>query len=179
MRILHFFPDTNLFIQCHSLDQLDWSEWNDYDEIHLMVCIPVQWQIDNLKNRGNDRLGRRSRKIYSLFRELILSGNEFNVVLTGSPTVKLFIGPSNQPDPTLSDHLNYDAIDDRIVGCIHSYRAENPDSDVRLITHDSGPMATAWTLSIPFIPIPDVWLVLGNPAIWNGETFDCRKKTLK
>ena len=33
-----------------------------------------------------------------------------------------------------------------------------PNIDVRLITHDSGPMATARMLSIPFIPIPDAWI---------------------
>lgn len=158
MRILYLFPDTNLFIQCHSLEQLDWSEWNDYDEIHLIVCTPVQRQIDNLKNRGNDRLGRRSRKIHSLFRKLIVSGDEFQSVRLGSPTVNLFVEPSHQPDPTLSDRLNYADIDDRIVGCIYSYRTTNPDLDVRLVTHDSGPMATARMLAIPFVPVPDAWI---------------------
>ena len=157
MKILHLFADTNLFLQCHSLEQLDWSEWDQFDEIHLLVCTPVQRQIDSLKNRGNDRLGRRSRKVHSLFRELIIN-DKCRVLRDYSPTVRLFIEPSYQPDPTLSHRLNYNDVDDRIVGCIHAYRAMNPEADVRLITHDSGPMATAQMLSLPFLPVPDTWI---------------------
>ena len=45
-RILSFFPDTNLFIQCRSLEELDWSEWADFEEVHLIVCRTVQREID-------------------------------------------------------------------------------------------------------------------------------------
>ena len=31
------FPDTNVFVQCHPLDNLDWSTWKEYSEVHL-VC---------------------------------------------------------------------------------------------------------------------------------------------
>ena len=67
MRILYFFPDTNLFIQCQPLEQLDWSEWAAFDEIHLVVCYPVQREIDNQKNRGGHRVGQRSRKAIPYF----------------------------------------------------------------------------------------------------------------
>jgi hypothetical protein len=56
-RTLYLFPDTNAFIQCRSLDQVDWSEWVDYAEIHLIVCQPVQREMDKHKIRGSDRVG--------------------------------------------------------------------------------------------------------------------------
>jgi len=57
VQVLHLFPETNVFIQCRPLDELDWSAWAGFYEVHLVVCRPVQREIDNQKNRGNDRVG--------------------------------------------------------------------------------------------------------------------------
>ena len=40
-KTLYLFPDTNLFIQCKPLAELDWSEWSEFTEISLIVCRPV------------------------------------------------------------------------------------------------------------------------------------------
>jgi hypothetical protein len=68
------FPDTNAFVQCRPLEQVDWSVWKDFDEVHLIVSRPVQSEIDNQKSKGSDRLGRRGRVASSLFREVICAG---------------------------------------------------------------------------------------------------------
>ena len=49
MATLYVFPDTNLFIQCRPLNELDWSLWPDSSEIHLVVTRPVQREIDGQK----------------------------------------------------------------------------------------------------------------------------------
>lgn len=69
---LYLFPDTNLFIQCLDLQELDWSKWPDVAEVHLIVSLPVQQEIDKQKTLGqNSRVGRRARRTYSsLFRPL-------------------------------------------------------------------------------------------------------------
>ena len=41
-RNLCLFPDTNVFIQCRPLEELDWSDWADFEEVHLIVCRTVQ-----------------------------------------------------------------------------------------------------------------------------------------
>ena len=41
-QVLYLFPDTNLFIQCLPLQQIDWTLWSDFDEVHLLVSRPVQ-----------------------------------------------------------------------------------------------------------------------------------------
>ena len=38
-RTLYLFPDTNVFIQCKPLEQLDWSEWQEFSEIHLLEGV--------------------------------------------------------------------------------------------------------------------------------------------
>lgn len=159
MKILYLFPDTNLFIQCLPLQELDWSCWSDFDEVHLIVCRPVQREIDNQKNRGNDRVGKRARNIHSLFGKVIVSESGYELIRKSRPHVRLLIEPNWLPSSELQDCLDYNQIDDQIVGCVHTYRNQNPGYDVQLLTHDSGPMATAKMLSLPFVSIPEEWLL--------------------
>ena len=159
MRKLYFIPDTNLFIQCRSLEELDWSLWSEFDEIYLVVCRPVQREIDNLKNKGKGRVVKRARKANSLFRKLIDSRHGYELIHNANPQVGLIVDPTCTHSPNLKDKLDYSEIDDKIVGCVHSYKAQNPIFDVRLLTHDTGPMASAKMCSLPFFVIPDDWLL--------------------
>ena len=130
----------------------------EFDEIHLIVCRPVQHEIDHQKQKGNDRIGRQARKAHSIFREIIVCGGICKLIREADPLVRLLIDPSCLPNPALGDRLDYGETDDRIVGCVDAYRKQHPDLDARLLTHDSGPMASAQMLSVPFVPIPDSWL---------------------
>ena len=159
MKILHLFPDTNLFIQCRALEEFDWSVWAEFDEVHLIVCRPVQREIDNQKGKGDDRIGRRARQAHSQFRKIILSENGLKLIRETRPQVRLLVEPSYLPNPALADRLDYTKVDDEIVGCVHAHMELNPESDTRLLTHDSGPMASARMLSVPFVSIPDNWLL--------------------
>lgn len=157
--ILYLFPDTNLFIQCSPLEQLDWSEWRDFMEVHLIVCLPVQQEIDQQKTRGrNDRVGRRARKTSSsLFRPIATGEKEYALIRAGDPRVKLFLESPSRPDPGLSDRLDYGKPDNEIVGCLHQFAKDNPDADARLLTDDTGPMMTARGLGLCIAPIRQEW----------------------
>lgn len=156
-RILSFFPDTNLFIQCRPLEELDWSEWADFEEVHLIVCRTVQREIDQRKNRGNDRSAQRARRTSSLFRSIIETG--YKVIQDEGPQVKLVLESSSVPSPELKDRLDYSKPDDEIVGFLYQYKQQEPNADVRLLTHDTGPMVTARSLALPFVKIKDDWLL--------------------
>ena len=156
--ILFLFPDTNLFIECKPLADLDWSDWKEFPEIHLVVCRPVQREIDQQKNRGNDRVGQRARAANGCFRKIIQSGQDYQPIKESSPAVKLFIGGPRRPSSGLDDLLDYTKPDDEIVGYLHRFLQEHPGVDARLLTNDTGPMMTAKTLELPFVPIKDNWL---------------------
>ena len=94
-RVLYLFPDTNLFIQCLSLPEIDWALWDDFDEVHLLVCHPVQREIDNQKNRGNDRVGQRARKAYQAFRDIITGDDGFETIRQSGPRVKAVPGSNS------------------------------------------------------------------------------------
>ncbi len=159
MKILYLIPDTNLFIQCLSLQELDWSCWSDFEEVHLIVCRPVQREIDNQKNKGRDRVSKRARKTHSLFGKVIGNESGYELIREPQPQVQLLVEPHWLPSPELEDRLDYSKTDDQIVGCVHAYKKQNPECDVRLLTHDSGPMATAKMLFLPFVAIPEGWLL--------------------
>ena len=156
-RNLCLFPDTNVFIQCRPLEEFDWSEWADFEEVYLIVCRTVQREIDDQKTRGNDRVAQRARKTNSLFRHII--EKDYKVIREDSPPVKLILGSSNVPSNELKDHLDYSKPDNEIVGFLYQYKQQYPEADVRLLTYDTGAMATAKSLNLPFVPVKDDWLL--------------------
>ena len=159
MRVLYLFPDTNVFIQCRPLEEFDWSKWAEFEEINLIICRPVHREIDELKQKGNDRIARRARKAHSLFREILTGGRDYKLIQEKKPVVKLLLEPSYLPSPKLEDRLDYRKTDDEIVGCVYTYKEKNSAFDVRLLTHDGGPMGSTKMLSLPFEPVPDGWLI--------------------
>ncbi len=164
---IFLFLDTNVLLQCKALAEIDWRSCRDlaeFDEIQLIqliVCLPVVEEIDKLKDRGNDRLGRRARKANGMIRNLVLSDSGQHIIRRSAPSVVLKEETSIQPTPDL---LDYATSDNRILGCVHAYCNTHPDCDVRFLTGDTGPMATAKNKAIPFLPVPASWLSEPQPS---------------
>jgi PIN domain len=131
----------------------------EFDEINLIVSRPIQSEIDNQKNKGRDRLGRKARETSSLFREIILGSEEFKEIRAATPIVRLFVRPELKVNAELSDRLNYQERDDQLVGTAHAFQCEHSDIDVRVLTDDTGPMASAKMVGLSVLPIPNNWLL--------------------
>ena len=158
------FPDTNLFIQCRALEEIDWSVLSAFSEVDLIVSRPVQREIDSQKNRGNDRVGRRARSVNQLFRRVLESEDGRTVVRKAAPRVTLCLAGPGKPSAAASDILDYSKPDDEIVGHICEYRERYPARDARLLTGDSGQMMTAKALDVRYVPIPDAWRLDPEPS---------------
>ena len=163
---LYYFVDTNLFIQCHSLEQLDWAPWYGFEEVRLIVSSPVLREIDRLKTRGG-RVGKRARAASAMFREML--GQSHKLVHAQSPRVVLSVEPRHRPAPDLADRLNYQERDDQLVGTIHEFARCNPSSEVRLLTHDTIPSYTARGLDLTADLIADDWLLLSETTETEGK----------
>ena len=159
IRILYMFLDTNVFIQCRPLGELDWSEWESFTEIHLIVCRSVQREIDRQKYRGNDRVGNRARKTYSWFGKILDGEEGYELIRQDRPTVKLYLDPLSKPCQELSDRLNYSNPDDEIIGYLYTYAKQHPEDEVRLLTNDIGQIMTARSLGLQFIRVKSEWLL--------------------
>lgn len=158
-RIAIIYPDTNLFLQCHPLKDLDWSSWASYDELHLMICRSVQRELDVIKKGTNDKATRARRAIRMV--RTILNDTEPNyvVVKRAKPLVKLQLSAILRPSSELEEVLQYSKPDDELVGYAYRHREESLEADVFLLTHDTGPMATAKSVGLDYREIPDRWLI--------------------
>ena len=176
---LYLFPDTNVFIQCCPLNEVDWSEWADYEEIHLIVCRPVQREMDKHKSRGNDRVGKRARKICSRFRQIILSEQDLELIRQDSPRVLLSLEAGFPQSSSPLSFEDYNTTDDQLVGCVHEFRLRNEGLDVRLLTHDTGPMMTSKGIGLPFVCVPESWLLAPELTKEEKETRRLRQENAR
>lgn len=157
-KILYLFPDTNLFLQCKPLSQVTWTALGDWDRIEILLTRPVQTEIDALKGRGNSRQATRARSASSLIREL-LDAQDGSKTLLNSPLVQLFLRHDLRRDDSVAEVLNYEERDDQLVGTALAFRKANPETEVRLITNDTGPMASAKAVALDYFTTPEEWLL--------------------
>ena len=154
---VYYFVDSNLFFQCLPLEQLDWAQWKNYDEVRLIVSNPVLREIDFRKNKGNNRVGGRARAASAMFRTMLNDAHK--VIQARNPRVILFIQPQHTYSTDLEERLNYRERDDQLVGTAWTYSRDHQDLDVRLLTHDTTPLYTARGLGLKADQIPDSWLL--------------------
>ncbi|VEB73519.1 Uncharacterised protein [Raoultella ornithinolytica] len=64
---LYLFPDTNIFLQCMPLAQVNFSEITSCDEICVIITRPIQQEIDRQKGQGNSRLSKKRRLLLAYF----------------------------------------------------------------------------------------------------------------
>ena len=175
--IVSYFVDTNLFLQCRPLEQLDWKRWDDFEEVRLIVSSPVLREVDYRKNKGNDRAANRARATSAMFRNMLTEGQE--VVRTGSPRVVLSIEPQHTYSPELEQRLNYQERDDQLVGTLYEFSRCHEGADVRLLTHDTTPLFTAQGLGLTGDIIPENWLLLPESTETERELLSLRSEVAR
>lgn len=155
--IINFFVDSNLFLQCRPLEQLDWTSWKDFEEVRLIVSRPVLREIDYRKNKGSDRVGKRARAASAMFRKMLPEGHK--IIRSSEPGVILSVKPQYTYCEDSEGHFNYQERDDQLVATISAFARNHPDCEVRLLTHDTTPLYTAHSLNLKADQIPDEWLL--------------------
>ena len=164
MATITLIPDTNVFIQCKNLNELPWAdEFDDFEAVVLVVTRPLQKEIDKQKSRGNDRVGRRARKTASVFKDMIVTNSE-HVIREEHPRVVVAMRADIKPEDGRRPEFEMNERDDQVVACGCVLASQDADRDVRLLTHDSGPMATAQLVGLPIYPVPDHWLAPPEPS---------------
>lgn len=68
----------------------------------MIITRPIQREIDNQKNKGNSRVGKRARQTHSLFKEILTSEQGYKVVQNEKPKVMILVAPSYIPKTNLS-----------------------------------------------------------------------------
>ena len=172
-----YFVDTNLFLQCHPLEQLDWTPWDGFEEVRLIVSTPVLREVDYRKNKGSDRVANRARATSAMFRKMLTDGQK--VVRAANPHVVLSIEPQHIQSPELEQQLNYEERDDQLVGTLFEFTRCHEGIDVRLLTHDTTPLFTAQGLGLTGNIIPDNWLLPPEPTDAERELLSLRSEVAR
>ncbi|WP_421955131.1 PIN domain-containing protein [Polaromonas sp.] len=161
---IFIFPDTNLFLQCKPLTDVDWTLLGEYDHIDVVITRPVQVELDSSKAKGNSRVASRSRSAASLIAQL-LDGPEDGLVIKQVPVVRLKMMYSLRPDAVAAEELklNYEANDDKLVGTALAFQQRNPEELACLLTNDLGPMFSAKAVGLAYKKVPEQWLLDREP----------------
>lgn len=156
---LFLFPDTNIFLQCKPLVDIDFSEISDCDEIGIIISRPVQQEIDRQKGKGTSRLSKKAKKAATLFSIVLESPDMTLVIKENSPRVLLTMDLRLRPAEELADQLDYQEADDRFVGIAAGFRNTGSEFDVAIITNDSGPRFSAINHGIKCFTVPSSWML--------------------
>jgi hypothetical protein len=151
------FPDTNVFLQCKALNELQWGDIIDADEIELLVGAPVQDEIDHLKSDGNQRRARRARDANRLFRSVLTSSGESLVIREADPRVTLRFAPPLHPKRETAETLDLARADDRLIDEVMHFRRGDPSAEI--MSNDTGMILRCRRHGVPLVAIPEPWLL--------------------
>ncbi len=121
---LYLVPDTNFFMHCKPIDQLDLSEYSHFENITVVVLREVLSEINNFKENGGPRLQRKARRIYTYLEPLADNNGEFSVKAKNKD---INILSKYIPKAILGDSMPLETVDDKIVAsAIILHRDESP-----------------------------------------------------
>src|SRR5690606_30375063 len=136
----------------------DWKSLCAYDSITLVLTDPVIRELDHQKG-GQGRLAKRARAANTLIRRLLTEDVIQVTTEKQVPTVVIVSGEAHKPLPDLSGELDYSIPDDRLIGTVAGYQQAHTDRDVAVLSHDTGPLMSAKRLGVPYLQVPDDWLL--------------------
>lgn len=151
-----FFLDTNLFLQCRPLTDLDWDRFSGLEEVTLLISSAVLTELDKHKADGNNRRAQRARGALK-FLDALLESDEETVVIRDKPArVIARFAPDVPNDESRSN-------DDSILFEIAEMARTKGNGACALITHDTNLKVKARRRGLTFFAVPDEWLLPPEP----------------
>lgn len=152
------FVDSNLFLQCKSMQELPWRDLTTGSRaIRIIVCYPIIAEMDKHKSSHGSRIQRRARDFNSMCRKI--RKREWDGELQGHS------GVTFEPRPTIcADRdaikeagLDPDSTDHCLVWCCGQFS----EAEALLLSNDEGVLLTAQSKGIRHEEIPHEWLLEG------------------
>lgn len=152
---LHLVADTNLFLECKSLEDLPWAEL-DRDPIVVVLTKPVLDEIDKHK-KGTGRTRDRAIEINQRIRAMLDASSSVSVIRDAQPEVILKLVAAVVADPELGKSIDYSKVDEKLIGIAATLKKSQQAEEMAIFTDDTGPAAIAHAFGIPFRMIPSNW----------------------
>lgn len=160
----YVFLDSNLFLQCRPLEDLDWGRIAGNEDATLLVPSAVLAELDKHKADGNSRRAQRARRAIK-FLDSLLEAPDDTLTIRKAP-IKVIA----QFAPEVSGEVS-SSNDDSILFEVEEMARKLGNSAVSLITHDTNLKVKAKRKNLRFFSVPDEWLLPPEP--------DDREKRLK
>jgi rRNA-processing protein FCF1 len=151
-----FFIDSNLFLQCRPLPDLDWERFAGAEEATLLIPSAVLSELDKHKSDGNNRRAQRARSALKFLDALLESDDESVVIRERPARVVARFAPEVAGDPTRSN-------DDSILFEVEEMVRSRGNEAVALITHDTNLKVKARRRKLGCFAVPDEWLLPPEP----------------
>lgn len=149
-----YFSDSNLFLQCKPIAQLSWRDITQADLVNIVIAGAIQREIDRLKGDQGKRRAKRARAAATMLRSIVTSPDLQIELRASDPRIVVTLA-----DPTFANSMTGASSDDQLVHEALAHQRSHPDEDVRLLTHDTGPMLSARLQALRFDEVPDAWLM--------------------
>jgi hypothetical protein len=150
------FVDSNLFLQCRPLQDLDWERLCGREEATLLVPGAVLAELDKHKSDGNSRRAQRARRALQFLDSILESPDDVVVIRDNSPRVLARFAPEVSSDMARSN-------DDTILLEVSEAARTQGNAAVALVTHDTNLKVKAKRKGLRFFAVPDEWLLPPEP----------------
>ena len=131
------FLDTNVFLECNSISEIDWSLITEDTEITIYICFTVLDELDKFKTDQNNRRRRKAVNSIKLLSQIF----EQNIAITHKQqcfhlSVKMADNYANEELKALKG-LDISRNDDLIIATVALFN-EHTNNNAILISHDLG-----------------------------------------
>lgn len=150
------FVDSNLFLQCRPLEDLDWDRLVGREEVTILVPSAVLAELDKHKSDGNSRRAQRARRALQFLNALLEAPDDTVIVRTSPTKVIAQFAPEVSGD---AGTLN----DDSILIEVAEMSRTRGNQTVGLVTHDTNLKVKAKRKGLRFFAVPDEWLLAPEP----------------
>lgn len=152
----YLFVDSNLFLQCRPLQDLDWDCLVGREEVTLLVPSAVLAELDKHKSDGNSRRAQRARRALQFLASILEAPDDTVIVRMTPVKVSAQFAPEVYGDASTSN-------DDSILFEVAEMRRTHGNQAVGLVTHDTNLKVKAKRKGLRFFPVPDEWLLAPEP----------------
>ena len=91
------FVDTNFFLSCRKLQEIDWSLLGPIDAARLVICETVVSEIDKLKTSADRRKSRKAMQANGHFGRILESPDKAVTINEFSPRVTMEFYDKTRP----------------------------------------------------------------------------------
>lgn len=154
--MLTVVADTNLFLQCKPLQDINWLEL-DPAGVRVVVPMTVVKELDKAKGDGNGRRARRARAAVALFRKGVATPDG-RLDIDGRPNCTWEFGSG---EAAWHDSLDRDLPDHRLLAEARYVAQSEPET--LLLSGDISVLVLAGRLGLRAQELPEDWLRAAEP----------------